>query len=461
MATSIPQEWKDWIKTNQKRGCDVKEIFKILRINGFPVELIQKELKNTSLSDEEIILADQYILASSMERLHYWLRDDWLFLPFANKLESPHINAYTIDGFLNEDECDHVMAAMRSHLRPSRITRASPDEQFRTNASADLHLLGDPLISDIDLRMAYTLGIHPAYSEFMEGQRYAVGQQFKLHPDYFDDADYADHCIPQGQRTWTFMVYLNQPEKGGNTQFLEAELEVKPQKGMALIWNNLDSLGVRNRKAMHQACPVEKGYKAVLTKWFRQFPRSFVITKTPEEYIAPITRTGWKKTKMPAKLFQRLAGFYRENDKKHEPEIVSGDIIHGGEAHSSELITLSDTLKIAVLKELKPVLEKWSGISLQASAVYGIRRYLPGAILDMHRDWMETHVVSAVINIEQDVDQDWLLQIEDHHYRTHKIRLQPGQILMYEGARLLHGRPEPLKGRSFANLFAHYKPAEK
>ena len=31
----------------------------------------------------------------------------------------------------------------------------------------------------------------------------------------------------------------------------------------------------------------------------------------------------------------------------------------------------------------------------------------------------------------------------------------------YESARLVHGRPYPLQGRSYTNLFVHFKPAEK
>ena len=35
--------------------------------------------------------------------------------------------------------------------------------------------------------------------------------------------------------------------------------------------------------------------------------------------------------------------------------------------------------------------------------------------------------------------------------------MQPGEIILYESARLMHGRPEPLDGISFANFFIHAK----
>ena len=77
-----------------------------------------------------------------------------------------------------------------------------------------------------------------------------------------------------------------------------------------------------------------------------------------------------------------------------------------------------------------------------------------------HRDRENTHIISAIINISKDVDEDWPLVIEDHFYRKHEIFLDPGEVIFYESARLLHGRPYPLNGKSFANIFCHYRPID-
>lgn len=95
---------------------------------------------------------------------------------------------------------------------------------------------------------------------------------------------------------------------------------------------------------------------------------------------------------------------------------------------------------------------------LEPTCVYGIRRYNRGAALKPHRDWEKTHIISAILNIDQDVDEEWPLQIEDHFYRTHHILLTPGEMLLYEGARLMHGRPTPLNGNHYSNIFVHYSP---
>ena len=69
-----------------------------------------------------------------------------------------------------------------------------------------------------------------------------------------------------------------------------------------------------------------------------------------------------------------------------------------------------------------------------------------------------THVISAILNIGQSVTKEWELHILDNTGAAHAVTLQPGEMLWYESARLLHGRPDPLDGYYFDNLFIHYKP---
>ena len=38
--------------------------------------------------------------------------------------------------------------------------------------------------------------------------------------------------------------------------------------------------------------------------------------------------------------------------------------------------------------------------------------------------------------------------------------MQPGEIILYESASVIHGRPEEFKGDLFANIFVHYAPVD-
>jgi prolyl 4-hydroxylase len=117
-------------------------------------------------------------------------------------------------------------------------------------------------------------GIDPAHGEPIQGQRYDVGQEFKAHTDYFEPKgeDFAKFCAVAGQRTWTFMIYLNQPEAGGATRFKAVDKIIQPEQGKLLCWNNMDETGQPNPATMHHGMKVRKGVKYIITKWFRERP---------------------------------------------------------------------------------------------------------------------------------------------------------------------------------------------
>ena len=70
-------------------------------------------------------------------------------------------------------------------------------------------------------------------------------------------------------------------------------------------------------------------------------------------------------------------------------------------------------------------------------------------------------MISAILNIKQNVDSDWPLQIYDNSGKLHEIILAPGEMVWYESARLIHGRVEKLNGTSFENVFVHFMPKSK
>lgn len=66
------------------------------------------------------------------------------------------------------------------------------------------------------------------------------------------------------------MIFLNEPEEGGTTEFPHLGLGIRPQAGMMLMWNNVNLDGTLNYKTLHTGTPVIKGVKHVITKWYRQ-----------------------------------------------------------------------------------------------------------------------------------------------------------------------------------------------
>jgi len=185
--------------------------------------------------------------------------------PFA-KLE-----LFQLKRFLSPAQCEDLIALIDADRRPSTIADANGDEYFRTSETCDLDP-ASPAVLDLEARLFALNGIDPAHGEPVQGQRYAVGQEFKAHTDYFepDGADWERYCSVAGQRTWTFMVYLNQVEAGGGTRFAAARKIVQPETGKLLAWNNRRPDGRPNPNTLHHGMKVRKGVKYVITKWYRE-----------------------------------------------------------------------------------------------------------------------------------------------------------------------------------------------
>lgn len=66
--------------------------------------------------------------------------------------------------------------------------------------------------------------------------------------------------------------------------------------------------------------------------------------------------------------------------------------------------------------------------------------------------------MSAILNVGQDVNVDWPLQIKDHSGTVHQVIMRPGDMVLYESSKNIHGRVEPLDGSYFDNIFVHYRP---
>ncbi len=463
--------WLEWVRLNVSRGCDITGIHAILVKHNFdPNEALQKIAEasrdNTVLSETATagssktkIVKDNHVPVIEAKQSP---RNTGLMIPTGVKLDFEEAEVYSIDKFLSEAECIHLTNHIRNNLRKSTTTNdAGTYADFRTSSTCDLGLIDDTLISDIDKRICRLMGITPEESETIQGQWYEVGQEFKAHTDYFEPGtkEYQEHTMEKGQRTWTVMVYLNTVQEGGQTHFPELDVAFQPVTGTALIWNSLTESGEPNPATLHHAQPVIQGYKAIITKWFRSKDKEIHYQKEANEYILPLTRTGFIKREMPAALFQLLRDYYQQHKQSAQDESVPGFInaIHNEQSAPSQLVMLDQTHKQKVHTLLQPIMEAWVGTYLEPTFVYGIRNYLDGSSLKVHRDRLETHIASAILNIDQQVNEDWPLYIEDHHYRSHEVILKPGEMLMYEGARLSHGRPTPLDGNTFVNVFAHYK----
>ena len=172
------------------------------------------------------------------------------------------------------------------------------------------------------------------------------------------------------------------------------------------------------------------------------------------DYLPRLSSAGFEIRPTPKPVQDTLVGLYAlrsgsSSSEGSDPQFHSGD---------PRFVDASD-VGADILRLLQPIHEEFAGVALEPSAAYGLRDYQRGNTLRMHVDRVATHIVSSVLQVAQDVDAPWPLTVRCAG-ADHQVYLEPGQMVLYEGAACAHGRPEPLNGRSFVNLFVHYKPVD-
>jgi len=217
-------------------------------------------------------------------------------------------------------------------------------------------------------------------------------------------------------------------------------------------------------------CSLSEGFDVAQRGLFLKFYHECQLQKP---YVPKLTKMGFMKGRIPEAIFvdilearEKALAAGNITEEFVDPGVVNTQAILENDDKESWLVTvprlriieLQDSVKEKIFKTFGPIAEDWSGVRLQPTSVYGIRRYLNRSSLIAHLDKPWSHVISAILNIGQEVEEDWPLFIKDHNDRSHKVVLRPGEMIWYESARLLHGRQWPMKGKLYDNIFLHYKP---
>ena len=191
--------------------------------------------------------------------------------PMVSRIDTPGLEIYGRHNFLDAEECATLRAMIDADAQPSTLFSGSANADYRTSHSCNLNPW-NTLVCRVSDRICALTGLPQEHGETLQGQRYAVSQEYKAHCDYFPvTASYWPAMMKTGgQRSWTAMIYLSPVEAGGETHFPHCEFMVPPVEGMILMWNNMKPDGAPNPLSLHAARPVERGMKYVVTKWFRE-----------------------------------------------------------------------------------------------------------------------------------------------------------------------------------------------
>ena len=205
--------------------------------------------------------------------------DAWLAPPELRMIrEAPRIQS--IERFAPPAACDWLITQGKGRMSRATIydkaTGGTTEDYRRTNSQCDL---------DIETIGVLTFVLRGRIGAITQRQdvalevpkilHYAPGETFAVHFDYLDPKEpaYAHELSVRGQRTDTFLIYLNDDFSGGETSFPEINLSHLGAKGDALLFRNVDDAGAPDHDTMHAGMPPTAGEKWVFSQWIREFPR--------------------------------------------------------------------------------------------------------------------------------------------------------------------------------------------
>ena len=411
---------------------------------------------------------------------------------------------------LSAEECAAVIDAVRPRLRPSTpVVGHLPLPACAAPATAHVAciLREDAFSAEVDGIFRY---LRELIAE-LSGLPQANQEPFQIvrHPETGPPGPHAGILFPGweylkwetdsgGERVFSFVLHLNDVASGGETECPRIGGRIRPEAGKAAFWRNpLD--GARHGRGFAASHPVARGEKWALACWVRE--TAFLSTSRQEvetlerrggwnldgiraaqpgeapRWLREGTRRqqervpylgaggracrGFEKRELDRTLFAEIRTSYESIVDRLRPETDAaiGTYLETVSRDAPPALFCEDSaFNQHLLEKLRPLHEEWCGFSLEPSACYGFRVYLPGAYLHDHVDVGATHIVSSTICVDRDVRAPWPLHVLDVDGREFDVDQKPGELVLYESARIAHGRPTPLDGRFHVGIFVHYRP---
>ena len=119
-------------------------------------------------------------------------------------------------------------------------------------------------------------------------------------------------------------------------------------------------------------------------------------------------------------------------------------------------VCYADLVMETLLEKVRPLMEKETGLILYPTYSY-YRMYKTGDILSRHKDRFSCEISSTMF-IGGDMWDIFLEPSGKVNRKGTKVKLKPGDLLIYRGCELEHWR-EPFQGKWCCQVFLHYNDA--
>ena len=177
---------------------------------------------------------------------------------------------YAVRNFLSEEECKSMIDKASEYLERSTVVGVDNIVcETRTSYTYNCLKTDFPWLSE---RVSDMLNIPIEQMEIPQITKYVKGQYFKEHYDHFiaNTESGVINLKRGGQRIGTVLMYLNEPQSGGATNFKKLGFKVKPKTGSTLIFCPATLDGRYDPLTLHEAEEISDGEKWVCQVWIRQ-----------------------------------------------------------------------------------------------------------------------------------------------------------------------------------------------
>jgi len=180
-----------------------------------------------------------------------------------------------VKNFISPQDCiDIIQHAEKQKFYPSALgISKSLNDQFRKSETVWVDPKELPIIQHLYDKIENMVQIDQKYFESLQIVKYGIGGFFRPHYDVLSTLS----------RLYTIIIYLNDDYENGHTHFPFYHLDIKLNKGDALLFRSVDFINnkfILNKKSLHQGKPITQGTKYICNIWISP---PVHITKTPEE----------------------------------------------------------------------------------------------------------------------------------------------------------------------------------
>lgn len=199
-------------------------------------------------------------------------------------------NIYTIDNYLTDNECQHMIDISKDIIQPSLVSGEKKGyiSEDRTGQNCWIKHDHDEITLSIANKISEQLNIPLDNAESFQVLHYNKNQEYKNYYDSWDfngDEKSRRNMKYGGQRMITTLVYLNDVQEGGETKFTKLDIKIDPKKGRLLVFSNVEKdSNIKNKLSEHSGLPVIEGEKWVFNLWFREKSRN-ILYDYPEYLI--------------------------------------------------------------------------------------------------------------------------------------------------------------------------------